>query len=85
MMNTYFVAAVPNLHTMEVDIDRLPWEGELFTHVPDYRDGHLPVPSHPGWGTEPIEEAIRARPPKVTGGLLQYERAWQAVSLASTA
>lgn len=75
MMNAHFAAAVPNLHIMEADIDRLSWEGELFTHAPEYDSGHLIVPSRPGWGTEPIEEAIRARPPKVTGGLLQYKRA----------
>jgi L-alanine-DL-glutamate epimerase-like enolase superfamily enzyme len=75
MMNCHFAAAVPNLHIMETDVDRLPWEGELFTHAPEYRDGHLLVPDRPGWGTEPIEEAIRNRPPKVAGGLLQYKRA----------
>jgi galactonate dehydratase len=75
MMNAHFAAAVPNLHIMEADIDRLPWENELFTHAPEYRDGHLLIPDRPGWGTDPIEEAIRARPSKVTGGLLQYKRA----------
>jgi L-alanine-DL-glutamate epimerase-like enolase superfamily enzyme len=74
MMNCHFAAAVPNLHIMETDVDRLAWEGELFTHAPEYRDGHLLVPDRPGWGTEPIEAAIRARPPKVAGGLLQYKR-----------
>jgi galactonate dehydratase len=75
MMNAHFAAAVPNLHIMEADIDRLPWENELFTHAPQYHDGHMIVPDRPGWGTEPIEQALRARPPKVTGGLLQYKRA----------
>lgn len=75
LMNAHFAAAVPNLRIMEADIDRLPWEGELFTHAPEYKDGHLIIPDRPGWGTDPIEEAIRARPPKVTGGLLQYKRA----------
>jgi galactonate dehydratase len=75
LMNAHFAAAVPNLHIMETDIDRLPWEGELFSHAPEIRDGHLIVPDRPGWGTEPNEEAIRARPPKLTGGLLQYKRA----------
>ncbi|WP_316155109.1 mandelate racemase/muconate lactonizing enzyme family protein [Cupriavidus sp. BIC8F] len=74
MMNAHFAAAVPNLRLMETDVDRLPWEGELFTHQPEYRDGHLVIPDRPGWGTEPIEEALRARPPKGTGGLLQYKR-----------
>ncbi len=75
MMNAHFAAAVPNLHIMEVDIDRLPWESELYTHSPEFKDGCLLIPDRPGWGTDPIEEAIRARPPKVTGGLLQYKRA----------
>ncbi|WP_454688984.1 mandelate racemase/muconate lactonizing enzyme family protein [Achromobacter aloeverae] len=75
MMNTHFAAAVPNLRIMETDIDRLPWESELFTHQPEFNDGHLVVPNRPGWGTDPIESALRARPPKNTGGLLQYKRA----------
>ncbi|MGE0766420.1 MAG: mandelate racemase/muconate lactonizing enzyme family protein [Hyphomicrobiaceae bacterium] len=72
MMNAHFAAAVPNLRIMETDIDRLEWDHELFTHVPEYQDGHLIMPSRPGWGTDPIEDAIRAHPPKVGGGLLTY-------------
>jgi len=71
MINAHFAAAVPNLRIMETDIDRLPWDGELVTHAPEYVDGHLVVPDRPGWGTEPVEEAIRARPPKTRGGLVQ--------------
>jgi L-alanine-DL-glutamate epimerase-like enolase superfamily enzyme len=74
LMNAHFAAAVPNLRIMEADVDRLPWECELFTHAPVYEDGHLIIPDRPGWGTDPIEEAIRARPPKSAGGLLQYKR-----------
>jgi len=72
MMNAHFAAAVPNLRIMETDIDRLAWDHELFSHVPEYQDGHLVMPSRPGWGTEPIEDALRAHPPKVGGGLLTY-------------
>ena len=32
------------------------------------------MPDRPGWGTEPNEEAIRARPPKGQPGLLNYGR-----------
>ena len=64
MMNAHFSAAVPNLRIMEIDIDRLPWDDELFTEVPVFEDGHLVVPDTPGWGTEPNEEAVRSRPPK---------------------
>ena len=37
MMNAHFCAAVPNLRIMETDIDRLAWDHELFTHLPEYR------------------------------------------------
>ncbi|HEX9326128.1 MAG TPA: mandelate racemase/muconate lactonizing enzyme family protein [Reyranella sp.] len=75
MMNAHFAASVPNLRIMETDIDRLEWDHELFTHVPEFKDGHLIMPSRPGWGTEPVEEAIRAHPPKQsTGGLAAYGR-----------
>src|SRR5436190_5924642 len=74
MMNAHFAAAVPNLRIMETDIDRLAWDHELFTHVPDIQDGHLIIPDRPGWGTEPNEEGFRAHPPKSSGGLLNYGR-----------
>ena len=51
MMNAHFAAAVPNLRIMEIDIDRLPWDDELFTAVPKIENGHLVMPDTPGWGT----------------------------------
>ncbi|HTV89907.1 MAG TPA: mandelate racemase/muconate lactonizing enzyme family protein [Stellaceae bacterium] len=63
-MNLHFAAAVPNLRIMEIDIDRLAWDDELFTHAPRFDNGWLAVPDRPGWGTEPIEEALRAHPPR---------------------
>jgi L-alanine-DL-glutamate epimerase-like enolase superfamily enzyme len=72
MMNAHFAAAVPNLRIMEIDIDRLDWDHELFTVLPPIEDGYLVIPDTPGWGTEPNEEAIRARPPKGGGGMLHY-------------
>lgn len=74
MMNAHFAAAVPNLRIVETDIDRLPWDAELFTHVPVIEDGYLVVPDRPGWGTEPIEDALRAHPPKNQAGLLSFGR-----------
>ena len=66
-LNAHFAAAVPNFRIMETDIDRLAWDDALFTHAPQYRDGHLIVPDRPGWGTEPDEAALRAHPPKPHG------------------
>jgi galactonate dehydratase len=72
MMNAHFSAAVPNLRIMETDIDRLAWDHELFTYLPEIRDGYLIMSDRPGWGTEPNEEGLRAHPPKSVGGLLNY-------------
>jgi len=74
MMNAHFSAAVPNLRIMETDIDRIAWDHELFTHLPEFVDGHLVMPDRPGWGTEPVEEALRAHPPKGQTDLLAYGR-----------
>jgi L-alanine-DL-glutamate epimerase-like enolase superfamily enzyme len=72
MMNAHFAAAVPNLRIMETDIDRLAWDHEIVTDVPQIEDGYLVMPDRPGWGTEPNEEAIRAHPPKQDAGLLNH-------------
>ena len=74
MMNAHFAAAVPNLRIMETDIDRIAWDHELFSQVPEFVDGHLVMPARPGWGIEPNEAAIRAHPPKGPQGLLNYGR-----------
>jgi galactonate dehydratase len=74
MMNAHFSAAVPNLRIMEIDIDRLAWDHELFTHLPAIENGYLVVPDRPGWGTEPNEEGLRAHPPRGPQGLLNYGR-----------
>ena len=49
---------------MEIDIDNVPWQDELFTHAPDIVDGHLLLPDRPGWGTEPDEDGLAKHPPK---------------------
>ncbi|MFZ3236292.1 MAG: enolase C-terminal domain-like protein [Stellaceae bacterium] len=74
MMNVHFAAATTNLRIMEVDVDRLPWDHELFTAAPQFENGHIVVPDTPGWGTEPNEEAIRAHPPKTGAGLMSYRQ-----------
>ncbi len=68
-MNAHLAAAVPNLRTMETDIDRIPWDEELFTTVPEYEDGALQLPDSPGWGCEPDEAALERYPPKDTDDL----------------
>ena len=62
MMSAHFCAVVPNLRIMEIDPDRVPWYDDLVTHLPEVKDGHLFLPTRPGWGTEVNEEAVRAHP-----------------------
>ena len=73
MMNVHFAAAVPNLRIMEIDIDRLAWDDEIFTNAPPIEDGYMIVPDTPGWGTEPNEDAVRERPAKGSAGLVSYK------------
>ena len=75
MMNVHFAAAMPNLRIMEIDIDRLPWDHELFTPRAAIRERPpRSSPTRPGWGTEPNEDAIRAHPPKAGAGLMSYRQ-----------
>ena len=64
MMNAHFCAVVPNLRIMEIDLDTVLWYDELVTVPPTIRDGHLHLPTRPGWGTEVNEDAVRAHPPR---------------------
>jgi L-alanine-DL-glutamate epimerase-like enolase superfamily enzyme len=64
MMNAHWSAVVPNLRIMEYDVDMVPWQDDLVTVVPEIEDGHLRLPTGPGWGTEVNEEAVRAHPPR---------------------
>jgi galactonate dehydratase len=55
---------VPNLRIMEIDLDTVPWYDDLVTVKPVIRDGHLHLPTGPGWGADVNEEAVRAHPPR---------------------
>ena len=69
MMSAHFAAATPNLRIMEIDIDRVAWDKDLFTHAPTIKDGHLILDETPGWGTEPNEDVLQNYPPLPNGGL----------------
>jgi len=64
LMSAHFCATLPNFRIMEIDIDDVPWKDELVTVPPVIEDGHLVLPSGPGWGADINEEAVRAYPPK---------------------
>jgi galactonate dehydratase len=64
MMNAHFCAVAPNVRIMEIDPDTVPWYDDLVTVKPVIADGHLLLPTGPGWGTEVNEDAVRAHPPR---------------------
>ncbi|HEX2891233.1 mandelate racemase/muconate lactonizing enzyme family protein [Vineibacter terrae] len=64
LMSAHFCAAIPNFRIMEIDIDDVPWKDDLVTHPPVIENGHLLVPTRPGWGADVNEDAIRAHPVK---------------------
>ena len=55
-------AVLPNVRIMEIEVDDVPWKDELATNVPEINDGHMAIPSGPGWGTDLNEEVARAHP-----------------------
>jgi L-alanine-DL-glutamate epimerase-like enolase superfamily enzyme len=55
-------AVVPNFRIMEYEGDDVPWRHEFFSHPTVIENGAMVVPDRPGWGTDVVEEAVRARP-----------------------
>ena len=45
-------------------VESLHADAGLVTVKPVIENGHLVLPSAPGWGTEVNEEAVRAHPPR---------------------
>ena len=55
-------AVLPNVRIMETDVDDVPWKDDLTTSVPEIVDGHMTIPTAPGWGTDLNEDVARAHP-----------------------
>ena len=55
-------AAIPNARILEFDVDDVPWRDELVTALPEIGDGEIRVPAGPGWGTDVVEDVLRAHP-----------------------
>jgi L-alanine-DL-glutamate epimerase-like enolase superfamily enzyme len=63
-MSAHFCATIPNFRIMEIDIDDVPWKDDLVTEPPRIENGHLIMPTKPGWGVEINENAVNRHPPK---------------------
>jgi L-alanine-DL-glutamate epimerase-like enolase superfamily enzyme len=62
MIGAHFCAIVPNLRIFETDVDDVPWKDELVTAVPEIENGHMKLPTAPGWGADINEDVLRAHP-----------------------
>ncbi len=60
-----FCAAINNFRVLEYDPDGVPWRDELLSPALEIADGHLTVPTRPGWGVEIDERVARAHPANV--------------------
>ena len=64
LMSAHFCAAIPNFRIMEIDIDDVPWKDDLVTEPPRIENGHLIMPTKPGWGADINEDMVKRHPPK---------------------
>jgi L-alanine-DL-glutamate epimerase-like enolase superfamily enzyme len=58
----HLCAVLPNVQIMEIDIDDVPWKKELVTRPPTIKNGHIEVPTAPGWGADVDEAVLLAHP-----------------------
>ena len=60
VMSAHFCSVVPNLRTMELDVDESPWCRSLLTSPYTVENGSFLLPEGIGWGTE-VDEAMLAK------------------------
>src|SRR5262249_13541085 len=58
--SAHLCAAISNVRIMEIDVDDVPWKDDLITRPIEIQDGHLLLPTGPGWGAEIDEETLAA-------------------------
>ncbi|PIS05309.1 MAG: mandelate racemase/muconate lactonizing protein [Candidatus Buchananbacteria bacterium CG10_big_fil_rev_8_21_14_0_10_42_9] len=61
-ISAQFAALVPNLKTLEVDVDDVPWKDELTSAKPEINQGILTLNDKPGWGCDINEDVLKAHP-----------------------
>ena len=61
-MSASLCGVLPNVRIMEADIDDVPWRDDVTTHAPEVVNGHMKIPTGPGWGTELREEELLRHP-----------------------
>ncbi|MCC6472265.1 MAG: mandelate racemase/muconate lactonizing enzyme family protein [Burkholderiales bacterium] len=62
LASAHFCAAIPNFRIMEIDVDEVPWRGQLLTRPYRIENGEFLLPEAPGWGADIDEAVVRAHP-----------------------
>ena len=62
LMSAQFCAVAGNAAIMEIEGDDVPWKYDLLSERPRLEAGRFRIPTGPGWGAEPREEALAAHP-----------------------
>ena len=62
LMGAHFSASIPNSRIVEFVVDEADWTRDFLTHPLVIESGELVLPTRPGWGSDIVEDAVRARP-----------------------
>jgi L-alanine-DL-glutamate epimerase-like enolase superfamily enzyme len=60
--SAHLAAVTPNVRICEIDVDDVPWKDDLLDGALEVSEGHLLMPTGPGWGGSVDEEVLRAHP-----------------------
>lgn len=58
IMSMHLAAIIPNLTTLELEVDGSVWGNSLLDKPPEVSGGYVRVPAGPGWGCEVKEGAL---------------------------
>jgi galactonate dehydratase len=62
LINAHLCAVMPNCEILEIDMDDVPWKGQLIDSPLRIERGELIVPDGPGWGANVVEEEVARHP-----------------------
>ncbi len=62
LMSAHLCASIHNVRIMESDPDDVPWKDDILTEPLQIKDGHLILPTKPGWGADINEKELAKHP-----------------------
>lgn len=62
LMSAHLCAVSTNVRIMEYEGDDVPWKDDLVTNPPEVKNGHMKIPTGPGWGADLNEKEVAKHP-----------------------